>query len=82
MYPEVILARELGMCYVNISLITDYDAGCVGQARVEPVTAEEIIKVLCQNNDRVRAVILDMIERMPTGPCADCIKAMEHARLE
>jgi len=82
MYPEVILARELGMCYVNISLITDYDAGCVGQAGVEPVTAEEIVKVLCQNNDRVRAVILDMIERMPTGPCAVCPSAMEHARLE
>ncbi|MBU4360882.1 MTAP family purine nucleoside phosphorylase, partial [Patescibacteria group bacterium] len=26
-YPEVALARELGMCYLNIGLITDYDAG-------------------------------------------------------
>ena len=26
-YPEVALARELQMCYVNVSLITDYDAG-------------------------------------------------------
>lgn len=81
-YPEVILARELGMCYVNISLITDYDAGCVGQEGVEPVTAEEVVKVLHQNNERVRSVILDMIERMPVGPCDECISAMEHARLE
>lgn len=28
-YPENILARELEMCYVNISLITDYDAGLI-----------------------------------------------------
>jgi len=26
-YPEVILARELGMCYSNVALITDYDVG-------------------------------------------------------
>jgi len=25
-YPEVILARELQMCYLNLSLVTDYDA--------------------------------------------------------
>ena len=26
-YPEGWLARELGLCYANISLITDYDVG-------------------------------------------------------
>ena len=26
-YPEAYLCRELGMAVVNISLITDYDAG-------------------------------------------------------
>ena len=35
-YPEVILARELALCYVNIALVTDYDAGLVaGEAPVE-----------------------------------------------
>lgn len=81
-YPEVVLARELQMCYVNISLITDYDAGCVGLPGVEPVTADEVIKVLQANNERVRSVILDMIEQMPTGPCPECSKALEGARLD
>ncbi|MDI6828238.1 MAG: S-methyl-5'-thioadenosine phosphorylase [Armatimonadota bacterium] len=81
-YPEVVLARELEMCYVNISLVTDWDAGCVGMPGVEPVTAEEIIKVLEANNERVRQVILKMIERMPTGPCDECGRALEHARLD
>ena len=80
-YPEVILARELGMCYVNIALVTDYDAGCVGLAGVQPVTADEVVKVLQANNERVRAVILDLIERMTIGPCADCTEAMAHAQL-
>ena len=26
-YPEASLARELEICYANISLITDYDVG-------------------------------------------------------
>jgi 5'-methylthioadenosine phosphorylase len=81
-YPEVILARELEMCYVNISLVTDWDAGCVGLPGVEPVTADEVVRVLCANNERVRGVILDMIERAPTDICEDCGKAMAHARIE
>ena len=32
-YPEAILARELEMCYVNISLVTDYDSGLQGDPR-------------------------------------------------
>ena len=43
-YPEVTLARELEICYVNISLITDYDAGLEGEG-VEPVTADEVMRV-------------------------------------
>jgi 5'-methylthioadenosine phosphorylase len=81
-YPEVILARELGMCYVNISLVTDWDAGCEGLEGVEPVNTEEIVRVLCQNNERVQSVILEMIARMPLGVCHDCSEAVARARFE
>lgn len=37
-YPENILARELEMCYVNISLITDYDAGLINGKKLNPHT--------------------------------------------
>src|SRR3989338_10898223 len=43
-YPEVALARELEMCYVNISLITDYDAGLVENKKVKPVDLKEVVK--------------------------------------
>ena len=32
-YPEAYLARELGICYVSIALITDYDVGVEGVGR-------------------------------------------------
>ena len=37
-YPEAYLARELEMCYVNISLITDYDVGLEGHGRRSRIT--------------------------------------------
>ena len=37
-YPECYLARELEICYVNISLITDYDAGLEGYPEIKPVS--------------------------------------------
>ena len=35
-YPEAWLARELELCYANVSLVTDYDVGLEGMPEVEP----------------------------------------------
>src|SRR5689334_9158765 len=50
-YPEVVLARELALCYVNIALITDYDAGLEGDASLTAVTVTDVVKVMQANND-------------------------------
>jgi 5'-methylthioadenosine phosphorylase len=76
-YPECILARELEMCYVNISLITDWDVGLEGQPDVHPVTAEVVFRVFKENNERVRELIFRLIPRIPaerTCPCATALK--------
>ncbi|MBV8596284.1 MAG: S-methyl-5'-thioadenosine phosphorylase [Candidatus Eremiobacteraeota bacterium] len=80
-YPEAYLARELEMCYVNISLITDYDAGLEGQPGIEPVTHEGVIQVFQANNERVKQVIYTMIERMPTTRDCACGSALQGARI-
>lgn len=78
-YPEVALARELALCYVNISLITDYDAGVEGDAGVQPVSVGEVVKVLNANNERVRRLIERLLPRL-VGPrtCA-CSHALDGA---
>ena len=63
-YPEAYLCRELGMAVVNISLITDYDAGVIDGT--EAVTAHSVIEVFESNSARIRAVVLDMIARFPS----------------
>ncbi|MGE5631004.1 MAG: S-methyl-5'-thioadenosine phosphorylase [Caulobacteraceae bacterium] len=63
-YPECILAKELEIPYVNISLITDYDAGLEGNDEIKPVTEEEVFRVFNENNDKVKKVIYRMIEML------------------
>jgi 5'-methylthioadenosine phosphorylase len=78
-YPEVALARELGLCYVNISLITDYDAGLEGQPGITPVTVEEVLRVLHDNNDRVRRLIERLLPRIPATRTCPCPHALDQA---
>ncbi len=62
-YPEAYLCRELGMAVVNISLITDYDAGVL--EGTEAVDAQSVLEVFEQNVKRIQSVVLDMIGRFP-----------------
>lgn len=70
-YPEAYLVKELDMKPVNISLITDYDAGLVSDT--EPVTMEEVYKVFSENNQRLKELLFTMINKMPVkeevSPC-------------
>jgi len=75
-YPECYLARELEICYCNISLITDHDAGTEG---VEPVTNDEVVRVFEANNKRLRDLLYAMIPALPVErPCV-CAHALEGA---
>lgn len=75
-YPEAYLARELEICYCNISLITDHDAGAEG---VEPVTNEEVIRVFNQNNEKLRGLLHAMIPALPEERDCLCAHALEGA---
>src|SRR5207253_2709562 len=69
-YPEAILARELGICYSGIALVTDYDAGIVAETHRPPVSIEEVFRVFHENIDRVKALITAMVEN--AGTERDC----------
>jgi 5'-methylthioadenosine phosphorylase len=62
-YPESFLCRELGMAVVNISLVTDYDAGVL--EGTEAVDAHSVLEVFRQNAARIQRVVLEMIRRFP-----------------
>ena len=62
-FPEAYLVKEMDMCPLNISLITDYDAGLVGE--VPPVQHAEVIKVFNDNNEKLKALLFNLIEKLP-----------------
>jgi 5'-methylthioadenosine phosphorylase len=78
-YPEAILARELELCYANISLVTDYD---VGVGDVPAVTNEEVIRVFQENNEKLRDLLFAMIPALPSARDCPCATALEGARFE
>ncbi len=80
-YPEVILARELEMCYVNISLVTDYDVGLEGDPEVEPVSNDEVMRVFNANLEKLRSLLLKAIEMTPSKRTCPCGSAMKHAMI-
>jgi 5'-methylthioadenosine phosphorylase len=64
-YPEAILAREMGMCYVNISLITDYDSGLEDDPSVEPVSHGAVMEVFAANIENLQKVLHRLIASVP-----------------
>lgn len=70
-YPECYLARELDICYCNIALVTDYDAGLEGRADVSPVTHDAVMKVFNENNDKLKQMLFEMIRKIDPNS-SDC----------
>ncbi len=64
-YPEVVLARELEMCFLNISVVTDYDVGVVSEGSVEPVSHEMVTKIFNENLEKLKTLIINIIKDIP-----------------
>jgi 5'-methylthioadenosine phosphorylase len=71
-HPEAVLARELGLCYTSMTLVTDLDAGA---ETGEGVSHEEVLKVFGANVDRLRGVLFDAVAGLPANETRDCLCA-------
>ncbi len=78
-YPEVVLAAELGICYLNISLVTDYDVGVYSQTKVEPVSIEQVLSNFKKNTEKLKKLILAIINHLPEERSCDCQSRAERA---
>ena len=67
--PEVILAREIGICYQTIAMSTDYDCWKEGE---EPVTWEMILSIMNKNSENVKKLLLKTISKIKYNGCDSC----------
>lgn len=74
-YPESHLARELELCYANISMVTDHDVGVEG---TDPVSHEQVVTVFNENNERLRELLFAVVPKIPPQPeehlCANALR--------
>src|SRR6202012_537149 len=71
-YPEAYLARELGLCYAGLALVTDRDVGVADDPDSEPVTMEAALAVLAANVDHTRRLLATAIPAVPTERGCAC----------
>jgi 5'-methylthioadenosine phosphorylase len=64
------------LCFLNISLITDYDVGVEGDPSIKPVTAEDVLSAFRANLTRLRDLLAGVIAAVPderTCPCGSAL---------
>lgn len=78
-YPEVALAREKGICYLGIGLVTDYDAGLEGRDDIKPVSMAEILKIFSGNVDKAKGMMKGIVPLIKAERNCECSKSLEGA---
>lgn len=76
--PEVVLAKEAGICYASIGIVTNFAAGISTQ----PLTHEEVVTTMSENIERVRKLMErwieeDNLQHRPCS-CAQTVQSMSH----
>jgi len=71
--PEVCLAREMGICYANVCIVTNYAAG------ISPniLTHAEVLEVMKKSIKSVRRLIMASLKYIPEEKKCDCAKILD-----
>lgn len=71
--PEVCLARELGICYGNISIVTNFAAG------ISPtiLTHAEVVEIMKTRIADVRILLMNAIKYLDNDTSCDCKKILD-----
>ena len=64
--PEVVLAREAGMCYAAVAMATDYDCW---RENEEGVNIEKVLEVFKHNSEKVIQLFLKAIPQVSVWSC-------------
>ena len=75
---EAKLAREAEICYVTISMVTDYDCW---HPHHDSVTVDQIVAVLLKNAENACTVVRETVAALPAGRSCKCGSALAHAIL-
>ncbi len=75
--PEVVLARELNMHFLSISLVTNPAAGIKG----ERLTSKEVIEMVSKKNEEIKNVLIQIIKSLPENLNCKCKEVLFDAAI-
>ncbi len=76
--PEAKLAREAGICYATLALVTDYD--CWREPKDE-VTVDMILETMRKNVENAKLILKTVLRRMPARMPCSCKDSLRGAVL-
>jgi 5'-methylthioadenosine phosphorylase len=75
--PEASLARELEICFANVSVITNYAAGISG-ARL---TATEVVEMMQSATEKIKLLLKTLLSLDFVEPVCSCRETLKEARM-
>jgi 5'-methylthioadenosine phosphorylase len=75
--PEVTLARERGVCYLCLAMVTDFDVWAE-----RPVETSDIIATMRANAARMQTVLRPLMPRVATAPTCSCASSLDRAAVD
>jgi 5'-methylthioadenosine phosphorylase len=77
-HPEAVLARELGLCYATLALVTDMDAGVSSE---EAVDQTQVFAAFAQNIEHLKALLVSTIDTLPEPGSCGCASWLDDVDL-
>ena len=66
--PEVVLAREAGLCYATVAMVTNFAAGIAQK----PLSHGEVVEVMKSLSDNISRLIMLALETVPAEGKCNC----------
>jgi len=76
LFPECVLARELGICYANIGVITNYAAGISAQK----LTSDEVVDIMIGSAECVKSIIHKFLDSRLIRECS-CRESLKGSKI-
>ncbi len=81
-YPEITLAKEMGMCFLGVAAITDYDAGADGSRGISPVTFNEVSVRLGSSIEKMKGLLAEIVKSIPEQRSCSCKDSLVNASVK
>ncbi|HIQ31805.1 MAG TPA: S-methyl-5'-thioadenosine phosphorylase [Aquifex aeolicus] len=74
-YPEVVLARELAMCYASLCVVANLAAGLSDRK----LTSDEVMELMARKEEQIKEIIARLVQSLHVDRRCGCAEILEGA---